>query len=54
MPRLYSITEIARKLGEERRALKKATHVQPVAVAALGNFLAELYRLKDFLREAGK
>jgi hypothetical protein len=46
--KLYSITEIARKLGKERRALKKETRVQPVAVAALGKFDVELYRLEDF------
>jgi hypothetical protein len=46
--KLYSITEIARKLGVERRALKRTTSAQPVAIAALGNFDVKLYRWEDF------
>jgi hypothetical protein len=46
--KLYSIAELARKLGKERRALKKETRVQPVAIAALGGFNVKLFRLEDF------
>jgi len=53
--KLYSITEVARILGKERRALKRETRVQPVAVAALGGANVDLYRLEDFTgKEATK
>jgi hypothetical protein len=51
--KLFSITEIARRLGVERRALKRRTRVQPVAVAALGGFNVDLYRLEDFTGQPG-
>jgi hypothetical protein len=48
LTKLYSITEVARKLGKERRALKKETRVQPVAVVSLGGADVKLYKLEDF------
>jgi hypothetical protein len=54
LPKLYSISELARKLGVERRALKKARRAKPVAVAALGKFNVELYRLHDFEQSAAQ
>jgi len=46
--RLYSLTEIARKLGRDTRFLKKRVCAEPVAVVAVGGYDVKLYRLEDF------